>query len=58
MPIYQAFNRRNKSWVKYKFTGRGIKILNVKEREPLKKFVNVPVRGQWKNGLEVTSNIS
>lgn len=46
MPIYQAYNRRNKAWVKYKFTKGGIKILNVKQKEPMKKFKGVPVKGK------------
>jgi len=48
MPIYQAFNKRNKSWVKYEFTKKGIKILNVKERNPLQRFKGIQVRRRRK----------
>ena len=49
MPIYQAYNRRINSWVKYKMTkgtkGRKIlKIMEVKKRESNVPFKNVPVR--------------
>ena len=46
MPIFQAYNRRNNAWVKYKKTGKKTRILDVKESEPKKKFKGVPVRGQ------------
>lgn len=46
MPIYQAFNKRIGAWVKYEFTKNGWKALDVKQREPRKKFKNVKVRGQ------------
>ncbi len=48
MPIFQAYNKRNNAWVKYKKTGNKTKILNVKESEPKKKFKGVPVRGKTK----------
>ena len=46
MPIYQAFNKRTKAWVKYEFTKKGWKVLDVKQREPTKPFKGVPKRGQ------------
>lgn len=48
MPIYQAFNRRNKAWVKYKFTSKGFKALNVKQNRPRKPFKGVKIRGKRK----------
>ena len=38
--VYQDWN--------YKFTKTGIKILNVKERNPLQRFKGVPVKRQWR----------
>lgn len=46
MAKFQAYNKRNNAWVKYERDKGKIKILNVKEREPKKKFAGVPVRGQ------------
>lgn len=46
--IYQAYNKRTKAWVKYKFTKNGIKWLDVKQREPQKPFKGVPKRGARK----------
>jgi hypothetical protein len=43
-PIYQAYNKRNKAWVKYELYGGKSKILNVKERDPKKPFKGVPKR--------------
>jgi len=48
MPIYQAYNRRSKVWVKYKITSKGFKPLDVKQRNPSIKFKGVKVRGQRK----------
>ena len=49
MPVSQAFNKRTKRWVKYKFTKKnGFEVLDVKQREPMKKFKGVPVRGKRK----------
>ena len=41
MPIYQAFNPKIKAWVKYHFVKNGFRVLDVKEREPLKSFKHV-----------------
>jgi hypothetical protein len=46
MPIYQAFNKRNKAWVKYEFSKSGFKALDVKQREPKKPFKGIPKRGK------------
>ena len=48
MPIYQAFNKKTGRWVKYHFTKNGIKVVDVKQRLPTRKFVNIPVRGKKK----------
>lgn len=47
MPIYQAFNKRTKAWVKYHFEkGKGFRVIDVKQREPLKPFKNVLKKGK------------
>lgn len=46
MPIYQAYNKKSKRWVKYHFVKDGIEIKDVKQRNPKKPFKNVPIRGQ------------
>jgi len=47
MPIYQAVNKRTKAWVKYHFEkGKGFKVLDVKQREPLVPFKNIPKKGK------------
>ncbi len=49
MPIYQAYNKRTKAWVKYKFIpGKGFIPLDVKQRQPLKPFKNIKIKGQRK----------
>ena len=49
MPVYQAFNKRINAWVKYHFVkGKGFKVLDVKEKEPLTPFKNVKIRGKRK----------
>lgn len=40
MPIKQAFNKKTNRWVKYKHTSSGIKVLDVKQRNP-----RVPFKG-------------
>ena len=44
MPIYQAFNKKTKRWVKYHFTEEGIKFFDVKQRELQVPFKNVKIR--------------
>lgn len=46
MPIYQAYNRRTKAWVKYKLTKSGFTPLDVKQKLPMKPFKGIPKRGQ------------
>lgn len=46
MPVYQAYNKRNNAWVKYEFSGKGWKVLDVKQREPKKPFKGIPKKGQ------------
>lgn len=49
MPIYQAYNKKSKRWVKYHFKkGKGFEVVDVKQRLPQKPFKNVPIRGQRK----------
>lgn len=48
MPIYQAYNKRIKAWVKYEFGKTGFKPLNVKQVKPGVPFKGVPKRGQRK----------
>ena len=45
MPTYQAYNKRNKAWVKYHFTKKGFEVIDVKQREAQKPFKNVPIKG-------------
>jgi len=51
--IYQAFNKKNKAWVKYRFTkAKGFQATDVKQINPKVKFKGIPVRGgsrrKWK----------
>jgi len=48
MPIYQAFNKKIKAWVKYEFTKEGIKFKDVKQREPTKPFKGILKKGAKK----------
>jgi len=48
MPIYQAYNKKIKAWVKYDFTKKGIRILDVKQRLPKKAFSGIPKKGKKK----------
>jgi len=49
MPIYQAYNPRNNSWVKYKFTKKkGFMALDVKQKEPGIPFKGIKIRGNQK----------
>ena len=41
MPIFQTFNKRNKAWVKFKFTKKGVKFIDVKQRNPRVPFKGV-----------------
>tara|TARA_R100001530_G_scaffold112862_2_gene79859 strand:+ start:15987 stop:16130 length:144 start_codon:yes stop_codon:yes gene_type:complete len=43
MPILQKFNGRTKAWVKFKFTKRGVKFLDVKQRNPRKPFKGIKI---------------
>lgn len=43
MPILQSFNRRTKAWVKFKFTKKGVKFLDVKQRNPTKPFKGIKI---------------
>lgn len=44
--IYQAYNPKNKAWVKYCFSEHGFRPLDVKQKEPNKPFKGVPKRGR------------
>jgi len=49
MKTYQAWNPKNKSWVKYKFCkDKGFKVVDVKTREPWKPFKGISKRGRKK----------
>lgn len=49
MPVYQAYNKRSKSWVKYEFTKeKGFHALDVKQTNQGKPFKGIPVRGKKK----------
>jgi hypothetical protein len=49
MKIYQAYNKKIKSWVKYKKYADGkCKIVDIKQRESEKPFKKVPKRGAKK----------
>lgn len=50
MPIYQAFNSRINSWVKYEFGKNGFQVIDVKQKEPLKPFKHIPKKGKLKGG--------
>jgi len=47
MPVYQAYNKKIKAWVKYKFAkGKGFKPLNVKQIDPNKPFKGIKIKGK------------
>ena len=49
MPIYQSFNPKIKSWVKYHFVKeKGFEVFDVKQKEPLKPFKNIIIKGRKK----------
>lgn len=49
MPEYQAFNKRIKAYVKYKFSkDKGFQVTNVKQKNPTKPFKGVKMRGNRK----------
>lgn len=48
MPIYQAFNPRINSWVKYEFSNKGFRVIDVKEKMPLIPFADIPIKGRRK----------
>jgi len=49
MPIYQAYNKKSKRWVKYHFVkGKGFEVVDVKQRQPKKPFKNIPKKGDKK----------
>ena len=48
MPIYQAYNRRIKAWVKYHFTKKGFEVTDVKQRNPKKPFKGIKIKGKRK----------
>jgi len=50
MPTYQAFNPKIKAWVKYEFGKKGFKVLDVKEKNPLKPFAGVTKKGKRRKG--------
>lgn len=46
MPIYQAYNKKIGAWVKYEFSKKGFKPIDVKQREPKKPFKNILKKGR------------
>lgn len=40
MVVLQKFNKRTKAWVKFKFTKKGVRFLDVKQRNP-----RIPFKG-------------
>jgi len=49
MTTYQACNKKINAWVKYKYSEKGgCNITDVKQNEPMKKFIGVKIRGQRK----------
>jgi len=44
MPVYQSFNPKIKAWVKYEFTKKGFKVIDVKQKEPLIPFKNIKIK--------------
>lgn len=46
MPVYQAWNPRIKAYVKYEFAKTGFKPIDVKQREPMVPFKDVPIKGK------------
>lgn len=44
--VYQAYNKRIKSWVKYKLVGGAFIPLDVKQKDPMKPFKGIPKKGQ------------
>lgn len=43
---YQAYNKKNKAWVKYKFDKQGFEPLDVKQIKPKQPFKGIPIRGK------------
>jgi len=46
MTIQQVYNKKTKAWVKMKITGKGSKILDVKQRNPTKPFKGIKKVGK------------
>lgn len=46
MPIYQAYNKKIGAWVKYEFSKKGFKPIDVKQREPKKPFKGILKKGR------------
>lgn len=46
MSIYQSYNKKIKAWVKYHFVKKGFEVLDVKEREPMIPFKNIPKKAK------------
>ena len=48
MGIYQAYNKKINSWVKYEFSKDGFKPLDVKQVNTTIPFKNIKIRGKKK----------
>lgn len=46
VPKFQAFNPRNKAWVKYEFGKKGFKVIDVKQKMPMVPFKGVKIKGR------------
>jgi len=47
MPIYQAYNKKSKSWVKYHFKKKkGFEVVDVKQKNSLVPFIGIPIKGK------------
>ena len=46
MPIYQAYNKKIKAWVKYEFTKKSFTRKDVKQRNPNQPFKGVKIKGK------------
>ena len=58
-PVYQAFNKKINAWVKYEFSKKGFKPIDVKQNEPLVPFKNIEIKGKrrWKKKKKNLKNL-
>ena len=46
MPVRQVWNPKIRAWVKYEFTKKGWKPLDVKQINPSVPFKDIPIKGK------------